>query len=253
MGLFREAFTRLDHCLIQRMQAYHTPALVLALTERDRLIHLSALGHADMEKKTPVTAEHLFAIGSIGKSFTGVAVLQASEAGLLDLRAPVTDYLPWLSVHSRFEPISLHHLLTHSAGLPRGTEFSPDPRAEVYSLRDQEAGFAPGAHYYYSDIGYKVLGLVLEAVTGKRYADLIREKILEPLEMMNTFAVTTNDLRPRMAIGYRHLHDDRPSHPVQPLVPAAGWCDQPGRFWPVLVRIPAPPRARAKARQRSLM
>ena len=70
-------------------------------------------------------------------------------------------------------------------------------RAAVQLLREQQVGFAPGKHFWYSDTGYKVLGLALQAATGKAYADLIREKILEPLEMHNTFAITTSALRPR--------------------------------------------------------
>lgn len=221
MAHIREAFDQLEQCLKERMQAYHTPALVMALTDRIEQMHLFGHGYASLDAKTPIQANHLFAIGSVGKSFTAIAALQASETGLLDLHAPVKNYLPWFEVQSSFEPITIHHLLTHASGLPRGTDFSPDPRSEVFALRDQSVGFAPGTHFWYSDTGYKVLGLVLQVVTGKSYADLIREKILEPLEMRHTYAITTNALRPQMAAGYRDLYDDRPSHPCHPLVQAA--------------------------------
>lgn len=220
MRNFREAFTQLERCLTGRMQAYHTPALVMALTDRIESIHVAAYGKANLETGEEARPDHLFALGSVGKSFTAVAALQAKEAGLLDFRAPVQQYLPWFEVRSAHAPITAHHLLTHTSGLPRGTEFSPDPRAEVYAVRDIEVGFAPGRHFSYSDLGYKVLGLVLEAVTGKTYEALIREKILGPLEMSGTHAVTTSSLRPCMAAGYRHLYDDRPQHPSHPLVPA---------------------------------
>lgn len=220
MTTYEDAFRQLDASLLQRMERAHSPGLVLALTDRSSLVRLSALGSADLSQQTPLQPETLFAIGSVGKSFTGVAVLQAAEERLLDLHAPVTDYLPWFAVKSNFQPITIHHLLTHSSGLPRGTDFSPDPRAEVYALRELETGFAPGSHFSYSDVGYKVLGLILEQATGKTYAERIREKILLPLEMHNTFAVQTHDLRTRMASGYRSLYDDRPAHSSHPLVPA---------------------------------
>jgi len=220
MAHYEEAFNRLDHCLKQRMNAFHTPALVMALTDQEKLVRLSALGLADLSMGTPAETGHLFAIGSIGKSFTGLAVLQACERRLLDLRAPVKAYLPWFEIRSRYEPITLHHLLTHSAGLPRGTDFTPDPVSEVYGLRELEAGFAPGTHFAYSDVGYKILGLVLEAVNGKPYAEVIREGILEPMEMCNTYAETTHTIRPRMAKGYRDLYDDRPTSITHPLEPA---------------------------------
>lgn len=215
-----EVFDRLENCLKERMTFFRTPALAMALTDRDGLVHLTTLGYADMQAQIPLEPEHQFAIGSIGKSFTAMAILQAHEAGLLDLNAPVVEYLPWFEVKSAYPPIRLTHLLTHSSGLPRGIDFSPDPRSEIYAMRDQETGFAPGAHFSYSDAGYKLLGLVLEVVTGRPYAEVIREKILDPLEMRNTFAVTTSELRPGMAVGYRDLYDDRPAHHSHPLVPA---------------------------------
>jgi CubicO group peptidase (beta-lactamase class C family) len=168
-----------------------------------------------------VRKDQLFAIGSIGKAFTALAILQAGEAGQLDVHAPVTDYLPWFSVQTNYSPITLHHLLTHSSGLPRGTDFSPDPRSEVFALRELQTGFAPGERFSYSDVGYKVLGLVLEAVTGQGYGDVIRSQILTPLEMNDTYASTTQSLRASMAVGCRFLYDDRPRHITHPLVPAA--------------------------------
>jgi D-alanyl-D-alanine carboxypeptidase len=217
---FQEAFRRLDQCLQERMQAFRCPALSMALTDRDQLVRLSTYGYADLEMKRAVQPDHRFAIGSIGKSFTAIACLRAAEQHLLDLRAPITNYLPWFEIKSSYQPITIHHLLTHSAGLPRGTDFSPDPRSEVYALRDYETSFAPGAHFSYSDTGYKVLGLVLEAVFGRPYGDVIQEYILDPLEMQQTTAVITHQVRPLMATGYRALYDDRPAHSDQPLVPA---------------------------------
>lgn len=220
MSRFDEAYFRLDQCVNERMQTYRTPALSMALTDRINLLRQSVYGYANLEAQTPLQPDHLFAIGSIGKAFTGLAVLQACEKGLLDLHAPVRYYLPWFEVKSVYKPITLHHLLTHSSGLPAGSDFSPDPRAEVYALRDMEVGFTPGSRFYYSDAGYKILGLVLEAVTGRSYSALIREWILDPLEMKHTVAETTHSVRPMTAAGYRHLYDDRPNHISHPIVPA---------------------------------
>lgn len=217
---FSEAFNRLDQCMQERMRAFRNPALAMALTDQDQLVRLATYGHANLDLNRPLQPDHRFAIGSIGKAFTGIACLQASDQRLLDLHAPVVEYLPWFSIKTDFPPITIHHLLTHSAGLPRGTDFSPDPRSEVYALRDYEVGFTPGTHISYSDTGYKVLGLVLQAVYGKHYSDIIKTQILDPLEMSQTSAAVTNQVRPFMATGYRHLYDDRPPHFSHPLVPA---------------------------------
>lgn len=220
MDRFQEAFQQLDGCLLQRMHACRTPALSLALTNQDQTLHSAQFGFADLAGQTELRPDHLFAIGSIGKSFTAVVILQLHQQGLLDLYAPLQSILPWFQVKTIYQPITIHHLLTHSSGLPRGTDLSPDPRAEIYALRELETGFAPGARFHYSDLGYKILGLVIETITGKSYADNIDQRILQPLEMGDTVAYTTSALRPRMAAGMRPLYDDRPTANHHAFVPA---------------------------------
>ena len=221
MATFGDAFAALDTHVKRLMDFYRTPGLVLAVTDRAAPIKVSAYGLADIDAKEPVTPDTLFEIGSIGKTFTAIAMMRAHEAGLVDLNAPVTEYLRWFKVRTGFEPITLHHLLTHTAGLIEGTDFAPDGKAEVRGLREIEAGFAPGAHYYYSNVGYKILGYVLASVTGKSYGEILTEGILEPAGMERTEPEILNRIRPRLARGYRHLYDDRPPHSSHPLVPAA--------------------------------
>jgi CubicO group peptidase (beta-lactamase class C family) len=216
-----EAFDRLDRYVSQRMEAKRTPGMALALFDREKCAHASTYGRADLERQTPVTPDTLFGIGSITKSFTAVAVLQAVERGLLDLQAPVTDSLPWFEVQSRFAPITVHHLLAHSAGIVGIIDRSPDTRGAAWALRETETAWPPGVHFYYSDAGYQVLALVLEAVLGQAFQDILRANILEPLGMAASQAAFTHAQRLRTAQGYRHLYDDRPPHASHPLVPAA--------------------------------
>ena len=213
-------FTALDNWLEGQMAFHKTPGMAIALTDNKGTLHLGTYGYADLETRQAVTPQTLFEIGSIGKTFTAIAALQASEAGLLDLHVPITNYLPWFQVENKFVPITLHHLLTHSSGLIAGTDFTPAGRSEVWALRDTEIAVPPGDNFYYSDVGYKTIGLVLQAATGRRYPELIRKGIFDPLEMKNSVPEITHSLRPHLAKGYRHLYDDRPSHPKHPIVPA---------------------------------
>jgi D-alanyl-D-alanine carboxypeptidase len=73
-------------------------------------------------------------IASIGKSFTAVIALQLADEGLLDLHAPVTDYLPWLSLRSHFAPVTTHHLLTHTAGVVESSDLAPASTYDVIAL-----------------------------------------------------------------------------------------------------------------------
>ena len=113
----------------------------------------------------------------------------------------------------------MHHLLTHTAGIIGGSDFSPDPRYEVWALRESEAS-APGVKARYSNAGYKLLGLMLETITGKSYAQLVAERIFLPLGMTGAEGAVTNDMRHRLAVGYVPMHQDRPWRPEHGHAPA---------------------------------
>ena len=196
-----------------------TPGIALAITDRDGLLATRNYGYADLAAGAPVTPETWFQHGSIGKSFSAIVALQLVEEGVLDLQAPVTRYLPWFAVGGGHEPITLHHLLTHTSGLPAGTDFSPDQRFEIWALREVEAA-APGSRMRYSNVGYRVLGLVLEAVTGQSYAEMVTRRILQRLGMHDTSAVIDNAMRQRQAVAYIEYFNDRPWRPEHGFAPA---------------------------------
>lgn len=215
----QNALAAIDRYTRQSVQEQATPGLALAITDRAGLLATRNYGFANLDAQTPVTDDTLFEFGSIGKSFTAIIMLQLAEAGRLDLHAPVTTYLPWFQVRSGFEPITLHHLLTHSAGLGGGTDFSPDQHYEVWALREVEAQ-QPGVRARYSNVGYKILGLVLEAVTGQPYGRLVKERIYTPLGLENAAPVITSAVRPRLAVGYLEFYNDRPWLPEHGFQPA---------------------------------
>lgn len=220
MTIHQAAFTRLDRFIEQRIRRHHAPGIVLAITDGEKTIHTATYGSANVDRKAAITPFTLFEIGSISKSFAALALLQLQEAGEIDLHQPVQRYLPWFHVPSAHEPITLHHLLSHTAGIISGTDFTTQASYEVWALRETEATAPPGTWFHYSNVGYKVLGLVLERVVGKSYGEIIQERILHPLRMHNTVSVITHDIRSRTAVGYEPLYDDRPPHPTHPLEPA---------------------------------
>ncbi len=202
-----DALVRLDRFVRQHLSASATPGL----TDRDHLLHAATYGYADAAARHPVTRDTLFDIASIGKWFTAVALLQQQEAGHLDLlHAPLSTYLPWFDVRSRFAPITAHHLLSHTAGLATAYGETPGSRYDAAALRDVEVAYAPGTHFHYSNTGYKVLGFLLEAVCGRPRAAAIEEGIYAPLAMGASLATVTQEWRERMAVGYAARYDDRP-------------------------------------------
>ena len=103
---------------------------------------------------------------------------------------------------------------------PLGIDGTPEAAFQVWSLRGRRPGSAPGDRFHYSNVGYKALGLVIEAVEGRPYPEVVRSRILEPLGMTATEPAITHDVRSRLAVGYDYLHDDRIGYPGRPIVPA---------------------------------
>jgi CubicO group peptidase (beta-lactamase class C family) len=216
----QRAFERLDAFVEQHMKENATPGLALAVTGREGLLRVATYGFADLKARRPVTPATLFEIGSISKSFTAIALLQLREEGKFDPQAPVTRYLPWFEIPTQFEPITGHHLLTHSAGIPRDRDDVYFSRYALYALREQRTGYAPGNKFAYSNIGFQVLGVLLGKIEGKPYAEILQRRIFDPVGMTASAPIITFETHQRLAVGYVPLYDDRPPHPSQPLVEA---------------------------------
>lgn len=110
-------------------EAPFAAGLSMAVTDRTGVLASSVHGLADVAAGRPVTADTLFEIGSVSKGFTCVLLLQAQDAGLIDLDQPVARYLPWFRVRSRFAPVTVRHLMTHTAGIIEGSDFSGKRRS----------------------------------------------------------------------------------------------------------------------------
>jgi CubicO group peptidase (beta-lactamase class C family) len=136
---------------------------------------------------------------------TAAALLREHQAGRVDLDAPVHDLLPWLPLPTPFGPIRLRHLLAHTAGIVSGMEGSPSPTLEALALGRTEPGWPPGEKAHYSNVGYAVLGLVLERVSGGSYAEAIGRHVLGPCAMTASEAVTTAEAQARAPTGHLEL------------------------------------------------
>src|SRR5215204_3912133 len=148
------------------------PGVALAITGRDGLLLARTGGFAEVASRTPVRAETLFEIGSIGKSFTAHVILQLADEGRLSVDDPVVRHLPWFRVPRTGDRITIHHLLSHTAGITAGVDGTPEAAFQVWRLRDLRPGSAPGRRFHYSNVGYKALGLVIEAIEGVAYGEV---------------------------------------------------------------------------------
>ena len=209
---FEAAIRHIDNLMKRRLSEDLGPGVSLALTSKDTLLATRAYGEANQSTQAPVTDCTLFQIGSITKHFTAAACMRLVQQEKLDIHAPITDYLEWFEVQSRFRtPITLHHLLTHTAGLVMMMDSYPSSWWQTWALRDTELGFDPGSSFSYSNVGYNVLQCIIQTVTGLSFDASLRQLVFEPLGMIESYGEVRADLYPRLAQGHKYSpHDDRP-------------------------------------------
>src|SRR6185503_11576865 len=207
-------FARLDDFIVRHMRETGAPGMTLALANRDGLIRVSTYGYADTKAGLKVAPETMFEIGSISKSFVGLLLLQLRDEGKLDLNKPIVEYLPWLKINSKFAPVTTHHILSHTAGLPG------QPLLLDALLGDLWTAYEPGKRFLYSNTGYNILGFLIEAIDKRPFAEAMRARMLTPLGMTASSPIITNNLRKVMAIGYEPLAESKPFPTNGPLAEA---------------------------------
>jgi CubicO group peptidase (beta-lactamase class C family) len=196
-----------------------TPGGVVVVADVRGVLAEASFGHADLERRTPMTSDRLFEIGSISKVFAGLLFNQLVDEGRATLDTSVVDVLPWLGLGAHSADITLRHLLNHSAGLVSGVDALTDDLDQAWCLRDL-VGIEPGRMFHYSNVGYVVLGLAATALTGRPLPELVSERLLGPMGMSASVAAVRHEDRPRLAVGYQAAEDDRHWLPGAPLAPA---------------------------------
>ena len=212
------------------------PGAALAVAKDGRLVYARGFGYADVEEKQPVQPESLFRIASISKPFTAVATLQLVEQGKLGLNDSVFDLLPHkphLAKGDKADPrlgqVTIAHLLRHQGGWDRKETIDPLFHAiEIATVLDKpppatqddvirfmmgwKLDFDPGERYVYSNLGYCLLGRVIEQVTGRRYGDHMVNEFLRPLGIESMRLARTlpsaraeNEVKYYPPVSYTHL------------------------------------------------
>jgi CubicO group peptidase (beta-lactamase class C family) len=188
------------------------------LIARDgKTVYSAAHGWASEEYRTSVNLDTKFNIASIGKNFTAVAIEQLHEAGKLSLDDNVGKYLPDYPSADVREKVTLRHLLTHTSGL--GDIYSPKYECLKASLREvsdyfplfaddpKPLAFTPGERWQYSNIGYIILGRIIEVVSGENFFDYVRNHVFKPAGLRNTDYFAADIDTPNRATGYTHFVD----------------------------------------------
>ena len=212
LSLSPQSIQQIESFITKQMNTAEIPGLQVIIVEKDKTIYQKGFGYADILSNKPVTNETLFELGSNSKAFTGLAVLELADKGLLDLNDPVTKYLPWLnlSYKGKIQPITIRQFLYHTSGVPfKSIGFLPEGNEEdalektVRTLLSQELNREPGTRYEYATINYDVLGLVIEKVTKQSFETYIKHNISHALELSHTYVGEQNVDQTQKATGYK--------------------------------------------------
>jgi CubicO group peptidase (beta-lactamase class C family) len=175
-----------------------------------QILFTGGYGMANIELSVPNTSLTKFRLASVTKQFTAMAVMILQERGLLNVHDLISLYVR--DCPGTWASITIHHLLTHTSGIPNFTSFAgnwPDYWRTPHTLRETIAlfknkplNFTPGTSYEYSNSGYVLLGQIIEVVAGDSYEDFIRQNIFEPLGMSNSGCDNSRTIIMDRAAGY---------------------------------------------------
>ncbi|MBN2475676.1 MAG: beta-lactamase family protein [Pirellulales bacterium] len=206
----------------QRIEQYiaqkQISGAVTLVARRGRIVHLEAVGHADLKNDLPMQKDSLFAIASMTKPITATAVMMLQDEGKLSLDEPVAKYIPSfrnvaLDSGPPTRAITLRDLITHTSGVVGSQRTEATLQETVEEIARRPLGFEPGSQWQYSP-GLNVCGRVVEIVSGQSYDEFLRERILQPLDMADTTFSPDASQRKRIARIYQPTTDKSGIEPV---------------------------------------
>lgn len=186
----------------------------ILVAEDGDVIFKKGYGYANMDWDILNTPDTKFRIGSITKQFVAVMILQLVEEGKLEIDGKLSNYLPDYRKDSG-ERITIHHLLTHTSGIPSYTNFpgfwadsTQNPYNMDYMIKEFHSGdleFEPGTEFRYNNTGYYLLAVIIERITGKSFEQNLKERILIPANMLNSGVDRNLPVLKKRASGYINL------------------------------------------------
>lgn len=205
------ALSALSRYAEQHVRDWGLPGMTICVVDRDGYAGFVTTGFANIERRTPVGAEHLFQIGSISKVFTALTLYSLDQEVKLSPSARVRQVLPDIAI-ANANDVTMQHLLNHTSGIPGNAPMAPD--GGLWS------GFTPGEHWHYSNTGYELVTRAIAQADRKLFHESVEARVLRPLGMNNSTAAIQSGDRDRYAQGYETLYADRPSFRPGPRAPA---------------------------------
>jgi CubicO group peptidase (beta-lactamase class C family) len=182
------------------------------VSKKDKIILRQGYGKANFEHDVENSSDTIFRISSLSKLITATAILSLQEKGLIDLDKSIVAYLPYYPKKTG-KKITIHHLLTHSSGIPDYTKFADYEKFQrqnlstqklISSFRNRTLEFRPGTKSEYSNSNYVLLGAIIEAITNTTYDKYLEKQIFSPLNMVSSGYDKQHIAIPKKAMGYSY-------------------------------------------------
>lgn len=217
-------WSAIDSYIKKEMDLRHIPGLTLGIYHKGHIVKSEAYGVADVQNSSPASSITIFELASISKQFTASAIMLLAQDGRLELEDKIHKYLP--DAPECWDLIEIRHLLTHTSGLPGMYEgFSGFNSLNNQQLRHYARGyttaaiayemargdtlrFIPGEKYLYSDVGYFLLGLIIQEVSGMSYREFMQNRIFDPAGMKDTYILDQSTIHLNEARGYGMINGE---------------------------------------------
>ena len=206
----------IDEYIQNVMTEKQIPGMSVAVVKEGKPLLIKGYGIANLGHSVPATEKTVYEVASVGKTFTASVVMMLVEERVIELDRAIAEYLD--NLPQAWHSVTVRHILSHQSGLPSYTEvdnYWTDviryrlSQTEIIDLvRDLPLMFQPGEYSSYDNTGYYLLGMMLQQITGKSYADLMQERLFKPLNMTATRMNNPNEIVPHRSSGY-HLHKDK--------------------------------------------
>ncbi len=208
------AYADLESRLKRSIRRHNVPGASLAILKGNRVVATAAAGVTNLDTQVPVTPDAVFQIGSITKVFTATLIMQLVDEGLLSLDTPIVDYLPEFQIADPVtrRNVTARHLLTHTSGID-GDFFvdsgrGDDAIARLMPMMTLLPNLFPlGTKMSYCNVGFAVLGRLVEVLRRETYDHAMRYRIFKPLGMKQAMTLAEDALRHRCAVG--HIADPK--------------------------------------------
>jgi CubicO group peptidase (beta-lactamase class C family) len=217
-GVVAQAQDRTDRALVSYVDSvakaavaeHRTPGVSIAIMKHGKTVLAKGYGDADLENDVPATASTVYRIGSITKQFTAAAIMRLVEQGKLSLDDTLRKFLP--DYPTQGNRVTIRHLLNHTSGIKSYTSLGPKwqrvmrldlaPDSLVALFANEPFDFKPGERWLYDNSGYFLLGMIIEKVSGKTYAQYVKDELFTPLGLAGTIYCDQAPIIKHRAHGY---------------------------------------------------